>query len=80
MPCDRTTPHKTTGIEAFFWQVADSQIFAFSPRISSMKTRHRSPTVPSEVIILRTYAQVDLYLAKFFVEELGLVLLLDCEG
>ncbi len=45
-----------------------------------MKTRHHSPTVPREVIILMTYAQLDLYLAKFSVEELGLVLLLGRHG
>jgi hypothetical protein len=47
---------------------------------SSMKTRHRSPTLPGEVILLTTYAQLDLYLAKFSSGELGLVLLLGRHG
>jgi hypothetical protein len=45
-----------------------------------MKTRRRSPTVPREVILLLTYAQLDLYLAKFSAEELGLVVLLGRHG
>jgi hypothetical protein len=45
-----------------------------------MRTRHGSPTLPREVIPLMTYAQLDLYLAKFSVEELGLVLLLGRHG
>jgi hypothetical protein len=45
-----------------------------------MKTRRQSPTVPREVINLVTYAQLELYLTKFSVEELGLVILLGRHG
>ena len=45
-----------------------------------MKTRHRLPTAPREIIHLTTYTQLDLYLAKFSTEELGLVLLLGRHG
>lgn len=45
-----------------------------------MKTRHRSSIGPREVIPLTTYAQLDLYLAKFSAGELGLVLLLGRHG
>ncbi len=45
-----------------------------------MKPLRASPTVPREVIPVRTYAQLDLYLAKFSAEELGLVLLLGRPG
>ena len=47
---------------------------------SNMRTRHPLPTLPREVILLTTYAQLDLYLAKFSAEELGLVLLLGRHG
>lgn len=40
----------------------------------------RPPTLPREVISLTTYAQLDLYLAKFAAGELGLVLLLGRQG
>lgn len=44
-------------------------------------TRSRlNPTLPSEVISLTTYPQLDLYLAKFSAGELGLVLLLGRHG
>jgi hypothetical protein len=45
-----------------------------------MKAPRRLPAVPREVILLMTYAQLDLYLAKFSSDELGLVLLLGRHG
>ena len=45
-----------------------------------MKTRHRSSVVPREVILLTTYTQLDLYLSKFSLGDLGLVLLLGRHG
>ena len=81
MQCDRTTLRRTTGNATF--SIASRKVSRF--RVlplgnSSMRTRHRSPTLPREVIPLMTYAQLDLYLAKFSVEELGLVLLLGRHG
>ncbi len=40
----------------------------------------RSPALPREIIPLTTYAQLELYLAKFATGELGLVLLLGRHG
>jgi energy-coupling factor transporter ATP-binding protein EcfA2 len=45
-----------------------------------MGTRRRTAVLPREVISLTTYAQLDLYLAKFSADELGLVLLLGRHG
>ncbi len=45
-----------------------------------MGRRARQPAIPREVIRLTTYAQLDLYLAKFAAGELGLVLLLGRHG
>jgi hypothetical protein len=45
-----------------------------------MKTRHPSPAMPREAIVLTTYAQLNLYLGKFSAGELGLVLLLGRHG
>ena len=45
-----------------------------------MGRRERSPEMPREAILLSTYAQLDLYLAKFAAGELGLVLLLGRHG
>ena len=45
-----------------------------------MKTRHQSAAIPREVIVLTTYAQLNLYLGKFSAGELGLVLLLGRHG
>lgn len=45
-----------------------------------MGRRARRPAIPREVIPLTTYAQLDLYLAKFAAGELGLVLLLGRHG
>src|SRR5277367_1415175 len=81
MQCDRTTLRRTTENATFL--DASRKVSRFRVLLigtSSMKTRHRSPTLPREVILLMTYAQLDLYLAKFSVEELGLVLLLGRHG
>ncbi len=45
-----------------------------------MTARRHNATLPREVISLATYAQLDLYLAKFAAGELGLVLLLGRHG
>lgn len=45
-----------------------------------MSKRTRSAALPREAISLTTYAQLDLYLAKFAAGELGLVLLLGRHG
>jgi hypothetical protein len=45
-----------------------------------MKNHQRVSRLPQEVISLTTYAQLDLYLAKFSAGELGLVLLLGRHG
>jgi hypothetical protein len=45
-----------------------------------MNSQRRSPTLPREIIPLTTYAQLELYLAKFSAGELGLVLLLGRHG
>ncbi len=45
-----------------------------------MSKRRRSAALPREAISLTTYAQLDLYLAKFAAGELGLVLLLGRHG
>jgi len=45
-----------------------------------MRRRQREPELPREVISLKTYAQLDLYLAKFASGELSLVLLLGRHG
>lgn len=45
-----------------------------------MRTRTRSSELPSEIISLTTYAQLELYLGKFSAGELGLVLLLGRHG
>jgi Tfp pilus assembly pilus retraction ATPase PilT len=45
-----------------------------------MTQSRRNSTLPKEVISLTTYAQLDLYLAKFSAGELGLVLLLGRHG
>ena len=45
-----------------------------------MRQWNRSAALPREVIELTTYAQLDLYLAKFASGELGLVLLLGRHG
>jgi energy-coupling factor transporter ATP-binding protein EcfA2 len=45
-----------------------------------MRRRQRTPELPREVISLKTYEQLDLYLAKFASGELGLVLLLGRHG
>jgi hypothetical protein len=45
-----------------------------------MSKRQNSAKLPSEVIRLTTYAQLDLYLDKFAAGELGLVLLLGRHG
>ena len=45
-----------------------------------MKQRNGSPALPREAIELTTYSQLDLYLAKFALGELGLVLLLGRHG
>lgn len=45
-----------------------------------MGRRARRPVIPREVISLVSYAQLDLYLAKFAAGELGLVLLLGRHG
>src|SRR5277367_47350 len=81
MQCDRTTLRRTTENATFLNANRKVSSFRVLPLgTSSMRTRHRSPTLPREVILLMTYAQLDLYLAKFSVEELGLVLLLGRHG
>jgi hypothetical protein len=45
-----------------------------------MRKRQRAADRPPEGIFLATYSQLDLYLAKFAVGELGLVLLLGRHG
>lgn len=45
-----------------------------------MRRRTRAAELPSEIISLTTYAQLELYLAKFAAGELGLVLLLGRPG
>lgn len=45
-----------------------------------MRRRTRTAELPSEIISLTTYAQLELYLAKFAAGELGLVLLLGRHG
>jgi hypothetical protein len=45
-----------------------------------MGKRQKKSELPREVISLTTYAQLDLYLAKFSAGELGLVLLLGRHG
>jgi len=45
-----------------------------------MSKRRRSAALPCEAITLTTYAQLELYLAKFAAGELGLVLLLGRHG
>jgi hypothetical protein len=45
-----------------------------------MSRSRRNPVLPKEVISLTTYPQLDLYLAKFWAGELGLVLLLGRHG
>jgi hypothetical protein len=45
-----------------------------------MNDRHQKARLPREVISLATYAELDLYLAKFATDELGLVLLLGRHG
>ena len=45
-----------------------------------IKKRRNAAALPREVIPLATYAQLDLYLAKFAAGELGLVLLLGRHG
>jgi hypothetical protein len=47
---------------------------------NSMNNRQRASRLPREIISLTTYAQLDLYLAKFSAGELGLVLLLGRHG
>lgn len=81
MHCDRATLRRTTWNAMF--SIASRKVSSFRVLplgTSSMRTRHRVPTLPREVILLTTYAQLDLYLAKFSVEELGLVLLLGRHG
>ena len=81
MQCDRTTLRGTTENATFLNASRKVSVFRVLPLgASSMTTRHRSPTLPREVILLTTYAQLDLYLAKFSLEELGLVLLLGRHG
>src|SRR5665811_460700 len=79
--CDPTTLRRTTKNATFL--NASRKVSRFRVLhigTSSMKKRHRSPALPREVILLMTYAQLDLYLAKFSVEELGLILLLGRHG
>lgn len=45
-----------------------------------MRKRQPEPRLPREYISIRTYAQLDLYLAKHAAGELGLVLLLGRHG
>lgn len=45
-----------------------------------MSQRKRAPDLPQDAISLTTYAQLDLYLAKFAAGELGLVILLGRHG
>lgn len=45
-----------------------------------MRRRTRAAELPSEIISLTTYAQLELYLSKFAAGELGLVLLLGRPG
>lgn len=45
-----------------------------------MNGRHRTAELPHEVISLTTYAELELYLAKFVAGDLGLVLLLGRHG
>ena len=45
-----------------------------------MGKRQSDAGLPREVIVITTYAQLDLYLAKFSAGELGLMLLLGRHG
>lgn len=59
--------------------VSKSYTFSRSAR-RSRKAPHRAAELPREIISLTTYAELELYLAKFVAGDLGLVLLLGRHG
>ena len=80
MHCDQINPRRSTW-SATFQGKSQSLTFWRSTLLGlRMKTRHQSPAMPREVIVLTTYAQLNLYLGKFSAGELGLVLLLGRHG
>ena len=54
--------------------------FVTSDLEPDMRVPHAKAERPREVISLTSYEQLDLYLAKFFVGDVGLVLLLGRHG
>ena len=56
-----------------------SRLLVMHPRGTSMTARSRSPAGPREVIRLMDYAQLDLYLTKFAVDQGPGVLLLQIQ-
>jgi energy-coupling factor transporter ATP-binding protein EcfA2 len=65
---------------SYGWQSQSLTVLPNAPMPQAMTRKRRNVGLPREVISLTTYAQLDLYLAKFAAGELGLVLLLGRHG